>query len=130
MAIDVLFVDDDTELRHILQVFFERQGVGVASLSDGACLEGWLRREQACVIVMDVRMPKLDGLAALKRLRALGDTTPVIMLTTEAAEEVRLRELERGADDILAKPFSPRELLRRIDALAWRDTCLSGGMRS
>lgn len=121
MALQALLVDDDPELRDILQTFFARHGVGLTCLPDGACLLTHLQRERPSVIVMDMMMPKLDGLTALKRLRARGDTTPVIMLTTYAGEVERLLDLELGADDIVQKPFSPRDLLHRIDILARRD---------
>lgn len=121
MALQARLVDDDPELRDILHTFFARQGLGLACLADGACLLRHLQRARPTVIVTDMVMPKHDGLTALKRLRASGDTTSVIMLTTYAGEVEGWLGLERGADDIVQKPFGPRDLLHCIDILARRD---------
>jgi two-component system, OmpR family, phosphate regulon response regulator OmpR len=121
MALHVLLVDDDPELRDILRVFFKQHGVELSVLHDGEGLERRLQLERPSIVVMDVMMPKVDGLTALQRLRATGDTIPVVMLTARADEVERILGLEMGADDFVAKPFSPRELLSRIKAIMRRN---------
>jgi two-component system phosphate regulon response regulator OmpR len=121
MALHVLLVDDDPELRDILRVFFRQQEVELSVLHDGEGLERRLQLERPSLVVMDVMMPKVDGLTALRQLRGSGDTIPVIMLTARADEIERIIGLELGADDFVAKPFSPRELLSRIKAVMRRN---------
>jgi len=121
MALQVLLVDDDPELRDILRVFFKQHDVEVSVLHDGEGLERRLKLERPSIVVMDVMMPQVDGFTALKRLRASGDTIPVVMLTARGDEVERILGLELGADDFLSKPFSPRELLSRIKAIMRRN---------
>jgi two-component system phosphate regulon response regulator OmpR len=121
MALQVLLVDDDPELRDILRVFFKQHDVELSVLHDGDGLERRLKLERPSIVVMDVMMPTVDGFTALKRLRASGDTIPVIMLTARGDEVERILGLELGADDFVAKPFSPRELLSRIKAIMRRN---------
>ncbi|MGR5270160.1 response regulator, partial [Vibrio astriarenae] len=75
-----------------------------------------LERERPALVVLDLMMPKVDGLSALRDLRARNDDVPVILLTARSDEIDRIIGLEIGADDYLGKPFSPRELLARINA--------------
>lgn len=82
--IQVLLVDDDADLRDLLRTFFQQRGVEISVLHDATDLERRLERERPSVIVLDLMMPGVDGLTALKQLRARGDTIPVIMLTARA----------------------------------------------
>jgi two-component system, OmpR family, phosphate regulon response regulator OmpR len=118
--IQVLLVDDDESLRDLLRAFFQQRGIAFSVLHDAMQLERRIERERPSVIVLDVMMPGVDGLTALKQLRASGDRIPVIMLTARADGADRVVGLELGADDYLGKPFMPQELLARIRAVLRR----------
>jgi two-component system, OmpR family, phosphate regulon response regulator OmpR len=120
LALHVLLVDDDAVVRDLLQTFFQQQGIGISVLHDASALARWLEQERPSIIVLDVMMPGVDGLTALKRLRAGGDQIPVIMLTARTEGADRIIGLELGADDYLGKPFMPQELLARIRAVLRR----------
>ncbi|AQQ27882.1 two-component system response regulator OmpR [Burkholderia cenocepacia] len=119
-APQVLLVDDDAELRDLLRRFFQQRGIEFSVLYDATNLARRLERERPAIIVLDLMMPGVDGLTALKQLRASGDTIPVIMLTARAEGIDRVLGLELGADDYLGKPFMPQELLARIQAVLRR----------
>lgn len=116
----ILVVDDDPELRALLQRFLSEHGYQMRAADGGKAMDATLQRDPADVIVLDLMMPGEDGLAVLRRLRAGGDQTPVIMLTARGDPIDRVLGLEMGADDYLAKPFLPRELVARIAALLRR----------
>ncbi len=120
MTTQILIVDDDQELRDLLRDYLVRQGMEVSVLHDAASLEKRLERERPDLIVLDLMMPGVDGLTALRQLRAAGDDIPVIMLTARADDVDRIVGLELGADDYLGKPFNPRELLARVQAVLRR----------
>lgn len=122
----VIVVDDDPELRTLIQGFLRRYDFAVRTVADGTALDTALSRDPADVIVLDLMMPKEDGLAICRRLRAAGDKTPIIMLTARGDSVDRIIGLEMGADDYLAKPFEPRELVARLNAVLRR----SGGQAS
>jgi two-component system phosphate regulon response regulator OmpR len=111
--IQVLLVDDDADLRDLLRTFFQQRGIDMSVLHDANHLARRLERERPSIIVLDLMMPGIDGLSALRQLRASGDTIPVIMLTARADGVDRVIGLELGADDYLGKPFMPQEVLRR-----------------
>lgn len=116
----ILVVDDDPDLRDLLREYLTQQGFAVSVLHDGDGLQARLERERPALIVLDLMMPKVDGLTALRKLRARNDDIPVILLTARSDEIDRIVGLEIGADDYLGKPFSPRELLARINAVLRR----------
>jgi two-component system, OmpR family, phosphate regulon response regulator OmpR len=116
----IIVVDDDPELRGLLQRFLAEHGFGVRAVSDGAGLSAQLAREPADAIVLDLMMPGEDGLAICRRLRGTGDNTPILMLTAKGDPMDRILGLEMGADDYLAKPFTPRELVARLSAILRR----------
>ncbi|MCG1043117.1 response regulator [Mycetohabitans sp. B8] len=120
MATQILVIDDDQELRDLLRDYLTRQGIEVSVLHDATSLERRLERERPDLIVLDLMMPGVDGLTALRQLRAAGDDIPVIMLTARADDVDRIVGLELGADDYLGKPFNPRELLARVQAVLRR----------
>ncbi|WP_321792108.1 response regulator [Caballeronia sp. J97] len=120
MTTQILVVDDDAELRDLLRDYLVRQGIEVSVLHDAGGLERRIERERPDLIVLDLMMPGVDGLTALKQLRASGDDIPVIMLTARADDVDRIVGLELGADDYLGKPFNPRELLARVQAVLRR----------
>lgn len=104
----ILVVDDDVELRDLLREYLTQQGFAVSVLHDGDGLAARLERERPALVVLDLMMPKVDGLSALRDLRARNDDVPVILLTARSDEIDRIIGLEIGADDYLGKPFSPR----------------------
>jgi two-component system phosphate regulon response regulator OmpR len=118
--LQVLLVDDDADLRDLLRTFFQQRGVDMSVLHDANHLARRLERERPSIIVLDLMMPGIDGLSALRQLRASGDTIPVIMLTARADGVDCVIGLELGADDYLGKPFMPQELLARIHAVLRR----------
>ncbi|MEB3243095.1 MAG: response regulator [Cyanobacteriota bacterium] len=117
-------VDDDPEVRSLLASYLQEQGYAVRTLADGAQLqarlEGRLGGERPDLLVLDLMLPGEDGLTLLRRLRDGGDSLPVLMLTARADGVDRIIGLEQGADDYLAKPFLPRELTARIEAILRR----------
>jgi two-component system, OmpR family, phosphate regulon response regulator OmpR len=116
----ILVVDDDPELRGLLQRFLAEHGFAVRAVPDGPSMTAQLGREPADAIVLDLMMPGEDGLAICRRLRADGDDTPILMLTAKGDPMDRILGLEMGADDYLAKPFTPRELVARLSAILRR----------
>ena len=118
----VLVVDDEDDIRTILVVTLRRAGYDVASASDGVEAVEAVQRQAPDLIVMDVMMPRADGLEALKRIRAHPSTAqlPVIMLTARSGLTDKMRGFERGADDYVAKPFEPAEVVARVAALLKR----------
>jgi two-component system phosphate regulon response regulator OmpR len=120
MTTRILLVDDDPELRTLLCDYLGRQGIEISTLHDAGALPQWLERDRPDMIVLDVLMPGVDGLTALGRLRAAGDDIPVILLTGRADHIDRIVGLEMGADDYIGKPFNPRELIARAEAILRR----------
>ena len=116
-AVQVLLVDDDAGLRDLLRTFFQVRGIEFSVLHNANNLQNRLALERPSIVVLDVMMPGIDGLTALKDLRESGDTMPVIMLTALADDIDRVVGLDLGADDYLGKPFTPLELLARIKAV-------------
>ena len=116
----VLVVDDDPPLQRMLARTLTAEGFSVAVAADGGAALAEVERSLPDVIVLDVAMPGMDGLAVCRRLRAKGMTTPVLMLTARDAVPDRVRGCEAGADDYLVKPFATEELIARIRALTRR----------
>nr|WP_297350343.1 two-component system response regulator OmpR [uncultured Caldimonas sp.] len=120
----ILIADDEAELRALLQRYFTEQGMAVRVVQNAAAAERLLARERFDVLVLDVMMPGEDGLALCRRLRAAGETVPILMLTARGDPIDRVVGLEMGADDYLPKPFNPRELLARVQAMVRRQRML------
>lgn len=120
----ILIVDDDREIRDLLGRFLVKHGYRVSAAVDGR--EMWKALDDRAIdlIVLDVMLPGDDGLALCRQLRA-DSTLPIIMLTAMGEEVDRIVGLEMGADDYLAKPFNPRELLARIKAVLRRTASLA-----
>ncbi len=116
----ILLVDDDAELRQLLATYLGRHGFDTLLLPDTRQLDSFLERFQPQLVVLDLMLPGEDGLAACRRLRARGEMLPVIMLTARDEPVDRVIGLEMGADDYLGKPFDPRELVARIEAVLRR----------
>lgn len=116
----ILLVDDDPELRQLLATYFGRNGFDTLLLPDTRQLDTYLERFQPHLVVLDLMLPGEDGLTACRRLRARGETLPIIMLTARDETVDRVIGLEMGADDYVGKPFDPRELVARIEAVLRR----------
>ncbi len=116
----IIIVDDDAELRSLMQRFLGEHDFAVRAVESGSALDRALTREPADAIVLDLMMPGEDGLAICRRLRAAGETVPILMLTARGDPIDRILGLEMGADDYLAKPFTPRELVARLNAVLRR----------
>jgi len=116
----VLLIDDDARLAELLTGYFDPQGVSLVHANNGQNGLNQLVLGGFDVVLLDVMMPGLDGLAVLRKIRDAGHRTPVIMLTARGDEADRVVGLELGADDYVAKPFSPRELLARLRAVVRR----------
>ena len=112
----ILILDDEVELRAMLSRYLTGQGYTVRAVADAPQLDKLLSRERFDLLVLDLMMPGEDGLAVCRRLRAQGETIPILMLTARGELVDRVLGLEMGADDYLAKPFAPRELLARLQA--------------
>ncbi|HUE25881.1 MAG TPA: response regulator transcription factor [Solirubrobacteraceae bacterium] len=116
----VLVVDDDPPLRRMLERTLVAEGFDVTVAADGGAALVAAERAAPDLIVLDVAMPGLDGVAVCKRLRAKGLPTPILMLTARDAVPDRVTGLEAGADDYLVKPFAVQELIARLRALIRR----------
>ncbi|MBE1558650.1 response regulator transcription factor [Nonomuraea africana] len=123
----LLVVDDEPALREALQSSLEFEGYQVVTVPDGQAALEELARESYDAVLLDVMMPRLDGLTACRRLRAGGDHVPVLMLTARDAVGDRVSGLDAGADDYLVKPFELDELLARVRALLRRGSLGGGG---
>jgi two-component system phosphate regulon response regulator OmpR len=118
--VKILVVDDDVRLRDLLTRYLGEQGFQVTALPDARDLDRKLQRDPPRLVVLDLMLPGEDGLAVCRRLRAAGESVPIIMLTAKGEDVDRIVGLEMGADDYLAKPFNPRELVARIQAVLRR----------
>ena len=116
----ILMVDDDLRMRELLQRYLTEQGFSIKTVSDAKEMALSLENEPVDLVILDLMLPGEDGLAICRRLRGEGMTTPIIMLTARGDEVDRIIGLEMGADDYLPKPFNPRELLARINAVLRR----------
>ncbi len=120
----ILIVDDDQRHRDLLVRYLGGEGYEVKAVHDGAGMDKQLARERYDLVVLDLMLPGEDGLAICRRLRAAGgaqgSTPAIIMLTAKGDDVDRIVGLEMGADDYLPKPFNPRELLARINAVLRR----------
>lgn len=116
----VLFVEDSTSLRQTVAAALRRSGYAVDVAPDGEEGAALATSEPYDVLVLDIMLPKLDGLEILKRVRAAGRDTPILMLTARTAVSDRVAGLNHGADDYLSKPFALEELLARVQALGRR----------
>ena len=116
----ILVVDDDQRLRELLTRYLGEQKFEVHAVADAPGMDKHLLRERYDLLVLDLMLPGEDGLAICRRLRATGAPPAIIMLTARGDEVDRIVGLEMGADDYLPKPFNPRELVARINAVLRR----------
>ncbi|MBB5017672.1 two-component system phosphate regulon response regulator OmpR [Chitinivorax tropicus] len=118
----ILVIDDDPRLRELLLRYLTEQGFDVDAYADASQLDKRLQRNRPHLLVLDLMLPGEDGLAVCRRLRAQHDLLPILMLTAKGDDIDRILGLEMGADDYLAKPFNPRELVARINAILRRQS--------
>jgi two-component system, OmpR family, phosphate regulon response regulator OmpR len=116
----LLVVDDDPRIRDLLRRYLSDNGFAVVTAENAPAMNRLWLRERYDVLILDLMLPGEDGLSILRRLRGANDPTPIIMLTAKGEDVDRIVGLELGADDYLAKPFNPRELLARINAVLRR----------
>jgi len=117
---EVLVVDDDQTVREVVVSYLKAAGHSVGEAADGAAALDAMRAKPADLVVLDLMMPGIDGLEVCRLLRKDGNDVPVIMLTALGSEQDRVVGLEIGADDYVTKPFSPRELVLRVDSILRR----------
>ncbi|WP_027707138.1 response regulator [Zooshikella ganghwensis] len=115
----ILVVDDDTEIRTLLREYLERSGFSVLEAADGVSLFEQFPAEDIDIVLLDVMLPGDDGFTLCQKIRK-ESLVPIIMLTASSDDADRIVGLEMGADDYMAKPFNPRELLARIKAILRR----------
>jgi two-component system, OmpR family, response regulator ResD len=117
----VLVVDDEPTIAEVVSRYLERAGYDAVSAADGAAALRMAAERRPDLVVLDLMLPEIDGLEVLRRLRAGGGArTPVILLTAKGEHDDRLAGLRSGADDYVVKPFSPSELVARVDAVLRR----------
>ena len=118
--LNILVVDDESRMRKLVSDFLVREGYRVFEAADGEeALEVFYKNKDIAMIILDVMMPKLDGFSVLKEIRKRSKV-PVIMLTAKADEQDELLGFEYGVDEYISKPFSPKILVARVDALMRR----------
>lgn len=122
----ILIVDDDIRLRDLLCRHLRESELHAKGVADGRDMDAALSRDHYDLIVLDLMLPGEDGLSLCRRLRAQGDTTPLIMLTARGDDVDRIVGLEMGADDYLPKPVNPRELVARIRSVLRRSARVAG----
>jgi DNA-binding response OmpR family regulator len=125
MAARILVADDDTKQADLIRMYLQREGHAVAIARDGREALDEARRLQPDLVVLDVMMPRVDGLDVCRILRGESDVA-IIMVTARSTEDDLLLGLDLGADDYLAKPFSPRELVARVATVLRRGRRLAG----
>ncbi|UGQ13715.1 response regulator transcription factor [Yinghuangia sp. ASG 101] len=123
----VLVVDDEPAVREALESSLRYEGHTVLLAADGLAALEAVEREEPDLVILDVLMPRMDGLTAARRLRSRGSTVPILMLTARDAVGDRVTGLDAGADDYLVKPFELDELFARVRALLRRSSMASGG---
>ena len=118
----VLVVDDDPKIVELVRAYLQRAGYEVITAGDGDVALQLVERTQPSLIVLDVMLPGLDGLLLTRHLRDSHNRVPILMMSARGRVDDRIRGLVEGADDYLAKPFSPAELVERVNAILRRST--------
>jgi DNA-binding response OmpR family regulator len=116
----IAIIEDDDSVRRSLELNFQVENFQVVCASDGEAGLELVEREKPDLIILDVMMPKKDGLQTCKEIRSRGISTPIILLTARSAEVDKVLGLDLGADDYLAKPFGMQELIARVKAILRR----------
>ena len=115
----ILVVDDEERIRTLIQKYAQFEGHAVSEASNGLEAVELCRKKDFDLIIMDIMMPELDGFSAVKEIRKTA-STPVIMLSARGEEYDKIHGFELGVDDYVVKPFSPKELMMRVDAIMKR----------
>lgn len=121
----ILVVDDEEHIREVLKEYAEFEGHTVDEACDGMQAVEMAKNNDYDIIIMDIMMPRLDGYSACKEIRKL-KPTPMLMLSARGEEYDKLFGFELGIDDYVVKPFSPKEVMARVNAIVKRNTALSG----
>lgn len=129
MAKRILVVDDEASIVKLVQFNLEKEGFSVDSASDGFMAIEKLKEQLPDLLLLDLMLPKLDGLEVCRRLRQEKIHVPILMLTAKSDEFDKVLGLELGADDYMTKPFSPRELTARVKAILRRVEAIKGSER-
>ena len=116
----LLIAEDEPDLSEALMVFFEKNQFTVDAVHDGSAAYDYACTGSYDAVILDIMMPKMDGIQVLRRLREDGVSTPIMMLTAKAEKDDRIVGFDAGADDYLPKPFAPDELLSRVRAMLRR----------
>lgn len=122
---NLLVVDDDPELRELTQAYLEQQGFSVACVESGEAMDTHLQGHDVDLLILDLMLPGEHGLSIAQRLKKHSNL-PIIIVSAQGEDVDRIVGLEVGADDYLAKPFNPRELLARVRAVLRRSQAASG----
>ncbi|HEX8632480.1 MAG TPA: response regulator transcription factor [Catenuloplanes sp.] len=120
MAQRILVVDDDPTVSDVVQRYLEHAGYQVVSAGDGAAALSSLAARPPDLVILDLMLPGIDGLEVCRRMRAMSPQVPIVMLTALGEEADRVVGLQMGADDYVTKPFSPRELVLRVQSVLRR----------
>jgi two-component system OmpR family response regulator len=120
----LLVVDDDREIRHLLTEYLTQAGFRITAVGDGKAMRRAMEANRIDLVILDLMLPGEDGLSLCRDLRTRSNSLPVLVLTARGDEVDRIVGLEMGADDYLAKPFNPRELLARIKTILRRAQAL------
>jgi len=119
MAKQILVVDDDRHIREVVQFALEKAGFEVVEAGDGQQALALFKKHAPALVVLDITMPEMDGLAVCREIRKSSDA-PILFLSSRTDEVDRVVGLEIGGDDYVSKPFSPRELVARVQAILKR----------
>lgn len=129
-AVDhLLIVDDDKEIRSLLTEYLSGNGYRITAVQDGQAMHRALELNRIDLVVLDLMLPGEDGLTLCREIRSRFSSLPVLILTAKGDEIDRIVGLEMGADDYLAKPFNPRELLARIKSVLRRSVALPPNLK-
>ena len=118
---NILVVDDEVKIRELIKKYAQFEGHKIYEAADGLAALGMCRQYDFDIIIMDIMMPELDGFSACREIRKNSDV-PIIMLSARGEEYDKINGFELGIDDYVVKPFSPKELMLRIDAILKRRT--------
>lgn len=122
VAMRLLLAEDEKELSNALVTIFKHNNYSVDAVYNGQDALDYLETDLYDGVILDIMMPKVDGITVLKRIRAKGNNVPVLLLTAKSEIEDRVTGLDSGADDYLTKPFATKELLARVRAITRRQT--------
>ena len=121
----ILIVDDESRMRKLVHDFLEREGYGVLEAEDGmAAMDLFYEHKDIALIILDVMMPKMDGWQVCREIRNTSKI-PIIMLTARGDERDELQGFDLGVDEYISKPFSPKILVARVEAILRRTNALS-----